>query len=154
MGSTDHRNTLCELLRWRLILQGLARPLTELHARKFYFDARPGVAGFPVGRATRASRRLTDHVVHERKRICERKPTHHAHPVNDYNGRIQHINVDALVRAHKTVFKIPRLREYAISTLWLYMICITGAKCEKLWYIFLRLTRFRGVFFGVFFVVI
>ncbi len=26
VGSTDRRNTLCELLRWRLILQGLARP--------------------------------------------------------------------------------------------------------------------------------
>jgi len=28
--STDRRNTLCELLRWRLILQGLARPLLEI----------------------------------------------------------------------------------------------------------------------------
>ena len=28
--STDRRNTLCELLRWRLILQGLARPLIQL----------------------------------------------------------------------------------------------------------------------------
>ena len=28
--STDRRNTLCEFLRWRLILQGLARPLIQL----------------------------------------------------------------------------------------------------------------------------
>jgi len=29
-GSTDRRNTLCELLRWRLILQDLAWPLIQL----------------------------------------------------------------------------------------------------------------------------
>ena len=28
--STDRRNTLCEFLRWRLILQGLARSLIQL----------------------------------------------------------------------------------------------------------------------------
>jgi hypothetical protein len=29
-ASTDRRNTLCEPLRWGLILQGLARPLIQL----------------------------------------------------------------------------------------------------------------------------